>query len=619
MSTPVRVAANDGASSPDGDGVQPSVEQGPQPAPSAFRPETRSEAYEADAGLRHYDRMLRATLARMTNGVSPVALARAYVDWAGHMALSPGKQTELAENATRQLWRFWLAAGRGLAGQRAEPLIEPMANDKRFQDEDWDSPPFDMYEQWFLLVQQWWHNATSGVRGVSPHHGAIVAFVARQLLDAWAPSNFVATNPELQRVTREQGGQNFLRGWMNFLDDWEQRVLNNKPRRSERFRPGKEVAVTPGQVVFRNHLIELIQYAPQTERVHPEPVLVVPAWIMKYYILDLSPYNSFIKYLVERGHTVFVISWRNPGPTDRDLSMEDYRRSGVMAALEAVRAIVPGQGIHAIGYCLGGTLLAIAAAVLARDDQDYLTSMSLIAAQTDFTEPGELALYIDTSQVDYLESLMWSQGYLDAGQMAGAFTLLRPTDLFWSRMIHEYFYGERNDKSDLMAWNADATRMPYKMHSEYLQSLFHENRLAQGKYEVEGRPVALTDIRAPIFAVGTAKDHVAPWRSVYKIQLLTDTEVTFLLTSGGHNGGIVTPPGHPRRIYQVSRVSDNQRYVDPDRWRVETPVQQGSWWPRFQAWLAEHSAEPGPAPPLGRHEAGYPALLPAPGSYVHQD
>jgi len=563
--------------------------------------------------------MLRATLARMTNGISPVALAGAYVDWAGHLALSPGKQAELAQNATRQLWRFWLAAGRGLADQRAEPLIEPMANDKRFQDKDWDSPPFDLYEQWFLLIQQWWHNASSDVRGVSPHHEAIVAFVARQLLDAWAPSNFLATNPELQRVTREQGGQNLLRGLMNFLDDWEQRVLDRKPRRSERFRPGKEVALTPGQVVLRNHLIELIQYAPQTETVHPEPVLVVPAWIMKYYILDLSPHNSFIKYLVEQGHTVFVISWRNPDPEDRDLSMEDYRQSGVMASLEAMRTIVPGQRIHAIGYCLGGTLLAIAAAALARDDQDYLATISLIAAQTDFAEPGELALYIDTSQIDYLESLMWSQGYLDAGQMAGAFTLLKPTDLLWSRMVHEYFYGERDDKSDLMAWNADATRMPYKMHSEYLQSLFHENRLAQGKYEVKGRPVALTDIRVPIFAVGTAKDHVAPWRSVYKIQLLTDTEVTFLLTSGGHNSGIVTPPGHPRRIYQVSRMSDHHSYVDPDRWRVETPVQQGSWWPTFQAWLTEHSTEPEPPPPLGRREADYPALLPAPGSYIHQD
>ena len=619
MSKPARIVADGGASTPDGDGVRPSVGRESQPAQSPFRPETRSEAYDADAELRHYDRVFRATLAQMTNGVSPVALARAYVDWAGHLAISPGKQTELARNATRQLWRFWLAGGRGLAGQPAEPLIEPMANDKRFQDEDWSSPPFDLYEQWFLLVQQWWHNATTGVRGVSRHHEAIVSFVARQLLDAWAPSNFLATNPQLQRVTREQSGQNLWRGWMNFLDDWEQRVLNRKPRRSERFRPGEEVAVTPGQVVFRNHLIELIQYTSQTEAVHPEPVLVVPAWIMKYYILDLSPHNSFIKYLVEQGHTVFVISWRNPGPTDRDLSMEDYRRNGVMAALEAVRAIIPSQGIHAIGYCLGGTLLSIAAAQMARDGQDYLASMSLIAAQTDFTEPGELALYIDTSQVDYLESLMWSQGYLDAGQMAGAFTLLRPTDLLWSRMLHYYFYGERDDKSDLMAWNADATRMPYKMHSEYLQGLFHENRLAQGKYEAEGRPVALTDIRVPIFAVGTAKDHVAPWRSVYKIQLLTDTEVTFLLTSGGHNSGIVTPPGHPRRIYQVSRASDHDSYVDPDRWRVETPVQQGSWWPTFQAWLAERSGEPGSVPPLGRREAGYPALLPAPGSYVHQD
>jgi polyhydroxyalkanoate synthase len=584
---------------------------------SVFRPDTRFQDYQGEAGLWHWDRMLRASLARITAGVSPVALARAYVDWAGNLALSPGKQAELVGNGLRQATRFWLNVARSGAAQPTEVLIEPMANDKRFRDAGWNEPPFKLYKEGFLLVQQWWHNATTGVPGVSAHHEAVVAFIARQLLDAWAPSNFLATNPELQRVTQEEGGQNLARGLVHLAEDWEQRVLARTPRRSERFRPGRDVAVTPGQVVFRNHLIELIQYLPQTEQVYPEPVLIVPAWIMKYYILDLSPNNSLIEYLVENGHTVFAISWRNPGPEDRELTIEDYRQSGVMDALTVVSSIVPNARVHAVGYCLGGTMLAIAAAAMARDGRDDLASMTLIAAQTDFSEPGELALYIDSSQVDYLDSLMWSQGYLDAGQMAGAFTLLRSNDLLWSRMVHDYFLGRRDDKNDLMAWNADATRMPYKMHSQYLRWLFHENRLARGKYIVNDRPVALSDIKVPIFTIGTAKDHVAPWRSVYKIQMLTDTDVTFLLTSGGHNSGIVTPPGHPRRIYQVATL-DGRHFTDPDRWRIETPVLKGSWWPCFERWLADRSHAPVVPPPMGRPESGYPVLGPAPGIYVHQ-
>jgi polyhydroxyalkanoate synthase len=256
---------------------------------------------------------------------------------------------------------------------------------------------------------------------------------------------------------------------------------------------------------------------------------------------------------------------------------------------------------------------------MARDGDDRLATVTLLAAQTDFTEPGELSLFIDSSQLAFLEDMMWSQGYLDTRQMAGAFQLLRPNDLIYSRLLHEYFFGVRADKNDLMAWNDDATRMPAQMHAEYLGQLFHENRLARGQYTVGDGPVALTDIRVPIFAVGTQKDHVAPWKSVYKIHLLVDTDVTFLLTSGGHNGGIVTPPGHPRRIYQVATAHDGQRYRDPDRWQRETPVHKGSWWPEWAAWLAWHSGDCTAPPPMGRPDLGYPPLEPAPGTYVHQE
>jgi polyhydroxyalkanoate synthase len=338
---------------------------------------------------------------------------------------------------------------------------------------------------------------------------------------------------------------------------------------------------------------------------------------MKYYILDLSPHNSLVKYLVDKGHTVFMISWKNPGPEDRDLGMEDYHTLGVMDAIKAVSAIVPEKKIHAVGYCIGGTLLFIAASAMARDGNDRLKTATIFAGESDFTEAGELMVFIDESQVNYLENIMWEQGYLDAKQMAEAFQLLRSNDLIWSRLVHDYMLGEREPMFDLMAWNADSTRMPYRMHSEYLRKLFLNNDLAEGRYEVEGRPITISDIRVPIFAVGTQKDHVAPWRSVYKIHLFADTEVTFVLTSGGHNAGVVSEPGHPRRTYQISRKEDSEKYIDPDTWQSITPKHEGSWWPAWQDWLVAHSG--GRIPPLDASEKGYPPLEDAPGTYVLQE
>ncbi len=593
------------------------------PASHQSPPARRVEGIERSILGNHIpetiDRMVNANLARGTGGISPAVLAMAYLDWLIHLGLAPGKLALLNEKAIRKMVRLALYAITSRQDPDTPPCIEPLPQDSRFVDAAWRHWPFNLIYQSFLLTQQWWDNATTGNRGVAKHNEDIVAFVTRQVLDMFSPSNSPLTNPEILKATLEEGGQNLVRGWTNFMADMENLVRGQGLAESpDKFVVGRDLAVTPGQVIFRNHLIELIQYQPARSRVYAEPILIVPAWILKYYILDLSPYNSMIRYLVERGHTVFTISWNNPTSEDRDLGMEDYRQDGVIAALDAVSKVLPGRKIHTVGYCLGGTLLTITAAAMSRDADHRIKTLTLLAAQTDFTEAGELLLFINESQVAFLEDMMWDQGYLDTDQMAGAFQLLRSNDLIWSRMVHDYLLGKRHAGNDLMAWNADSTRMPFRMHSEYLRHIFLGNELAIGHYKVNNRPIAITNIRAPIFAVATERDHIAPWRSVYKLNLLADAdEVTFLLTSGGHNSGIVSEPGHQGRSYQVACRTDRDCYIDPDTWQATTPRQQGSWWPVWQAWLARHSPEQPVMPPaMGAPEQGLYPICNAPGTYV---
>ena len=335
-----------------------------------------------------------------------------------------------------------------------------------------------------------------------------------------------------------------------------------------------------------------------------EPVLIVPAWIMKYYILDLSPQNSLVRYLVEQGYTVFMISWKNPASEDGGLGIEDYRQLGVMAALDAVSAIVPESGIHAAGYCLGGTLLAVAAAAMARDGDRRLKSITLLAAQTDFTEAGELTLFHrrGTGPVPGRHDGRKKLSRRKAN--VRCVSILRSNDLVWSAAVHEYLMGKRQPMIDLMAWNADTTRMPYRMHSEYLRRFFLTNDLAEGRYEAGGKAVSLRDIHAPVFAVSTITDHVAPWRSVYKIQILTDADVTFVLSNGGHNAGIVNSPGHPNRHHQIATHKESEPYVDPDTWQASAIHMEGSWWPCWRDWLGRHSSKMVPPPRMGTSAKG---------------
>jgi polyhydroxyalkanoate synthase subunit PhaC len=585
-------------------------------AEAMIKPEER-DSYTVTALGDIIDRSLHAGVARFSGGLSPAALADAYWDWASHFIYAPGKSMQLADKAARKALRFGNYAYRyAVEGGNVPPCIEPLPQDHRFSGEAWSKWPFNFIYQGFLLQQQWWHNATTGLRGVSKHHEDMVEFASRQLLDTVAPSNIPTINPEILWRTLSAGGLNLVRGAQNFIEDWEHAFSGKMPVGKESFTVGREVAATPGKVVFRNRLIELIQYTPTTKDVRPEPILIVPAWIMKYYILDLSPHNSLVKFLIEQGFTVFIISWKNPRPDDRDLGMDDYRTLGIMSALDAIGQIVPNRKVHAAGYCLGGTLLSIAAAAMARDGDDRLATLTLFAAQTDFTEAGELMLFTDESQVAFLEDMMWEQGFLDSRQMAGAFEMLRSNDLVWSRLIHDYLLGEREPMTDLMAWNADATRMPYRMHSEYLRKLFLNNDLAEGRFLAGGWPITLIDLGMPVFAVGTERDHVAPWRSTYKINLQVEGEVTYILTSGGHNAGIVSEPGHAGRSFRVGLKKTNDHYLDPDRFLAEALRKDGSWWPQWVAWLGERSGTLTAPPSMGAPQAGYPPLADAPGEYV---
>ncbi|CAM3017970.1 putative Poly-beta-hydroxybutyrate polymerase [Legionella steigerwaltii] len=562
-----------------------------------------------------YDRLFHAAISQFSNWLSPGTLLLSFADWLIYLYFSPAKLANLNKEALKKLGHLLLYIQQQ-SQDECEPCIEVRQTDYRFQNELWSQFPFNVYSQSFLLTEEWWDDATTHLRGVSKHNENIVNFVTRQFLDVCAPSNVPGMNPEVITETLNEGGMNFIKGWNNFIDDVTRNLNNEPPAGSEHYKVGENIAITPGKVIYRNQLIELIQYEPTTSTVYPEPILIIPAWIMKYYILDLSPNNSMVKFLVDKGHTVFMISWKNPTSEDRDLDFSDYAIHGVMDALNTINQIIPNEKIHTVGYCIGGTLLTMVAAKMAAKEDDRLKSMTLFAAQTDFQDAGELQLFIDENQLTYIEDIMWEKGYLDGSQMAGAFSMLRSIDLIWSRLVYDYLLGKRQKVSDLMAWDYDTTRMPYKMHSEYLRSLFLNNDLVEGRFNILDETVNLADIRVPIFAVSTIKDHIAPWKSVYKIHYFTDSDITFVLTDAGHNTGIVNEPGDSSRSYQMLTHKLDDKHLAPDVWLERAPHFEGSWWPTWEKWLVDYSGPKKKPPELGNPAKNIRPLCDAPGTYV---
>ena len=474
-----------------------------------------------------------------------------------------------------------------------------------------------MYAQYFLSIQSIIDEMTYDVPNVKHHNAQLVKFSLRQILDVLSPTNFILTNPLVIKAMNQDLGMNFVNGYLNYIEDVNSKLLKQAPAGTENFIIGKNLAITPGKVIYKNELIELIQYTATTATVSKEPILIVPACIMKYYILDLSPYNSMVKYLVDTGHTVFMISWRNPDESQRDLNLSDYVKLGVIEALIKVNEIVNGDPIKLVGYCLGGTLLMIAMTLLAKTNlKTYQTvkSISLFASQLDFKDAGEILLFIDKDQLLFLNKIMNLQGYLSGSQMASAFNMLHAKDLIWSRFVQDYLLGTRYPLHDMMAWNADATRLPYSVHSEYLEHLYLNNEFPKGELELDGVKLSLAEIDIPIFLVSTEKDHIAPWKSVYKIHHLVRSDITFVLTRGGHNSGIISEPGHKDRSYVMKSTTSLTRATNAESWKKSAQKHDGSWWCSWVDWLGKNGDKQIEARVIDKDQV----ICDAPGEYVLQ-
>ena len=581
----------------------------PLPPATVATPQDTAEHLDAD-------RLARAAAAQLSGGLDTSVFTNAWADYWAKLLNSPARQAALAQQVV-DLANDTLAFAQRAAAQAVSPHEGAAVADQRYADPAWAQYPFNLLARAHQNFTAFAREATRDVPGLDAKHRELVDFSLRLMGDATSPANNLATNPQLLAQTIAENGANLQRGWQHLLEDMDRQQKGLPAAGTEQFVVGEHVACTPGQVVYRNALIELIQYSPTTPKVHRAPVLIVPAWIMKYYVLDLSAKNSLVRWLVAQGHTVFCVSWKNPDASDRDLGMDDYVKLGLEGALDAVTSIVPGTPVQAVGYCIGGTLLAIGAAALAARGDQRIGSLSLFAAQTDFSEPGELSLFISPGQLAMLDAQMYRQGVLESSQMGGAFQLLRPQDLIFQPAVNAYLKGQRDGMVDLMAWNADGTRMPWKMHSEYLHRLYLHNELANHRFPVEGKTVTLNAVRAPAFVVGTETDHVAPWKSVYKAdRLLGSDSMTFLLTSGGHNAGIVSGPVHPKRHHRVRERKAGEPQLTPSEWMAKMEKQPGSWWPVWESWLAARGGPMVKPPKMG--STAYPVVCPAPGTYVLQ-
>jgi poly[(R)-3-hydroxyalkanoate] polymerase subunit PhaC len=526
----------------------------------------------------------------------------------------PKRAVELQTSLGRAYLDLWAGAVKRMAGEQAEPSAAPDPKDKRFADPEWSQNQFfDFLKQAYLLTTHWGERLVKDATGVDEKTRAKAAFYVKQIANAISPSNFVITNPELLRETLASNAENLVRGMHMLGEDIKAGHGNLKIRQSDSsiFEVGRTLAVTPGKVVFQNDLMQLIQYTPATEQVLKIPLLIVPPWINKFYILDLTPEKSFIKWCVDNGLTVFVVSWVNPDRHLATKSFEQYMREGPLAALDAIEAATGEKKVHAIGYCVGGTLLAITLAYLAAQKKDRVLSATMFAAQVDFTHSGDLKLFVDEESIQQLEAHMKDQGYLEASRMANTFNMLRSNDLVWPYVVNNYLRGKKPFPFDILFWNSDATRMPAANHSFYLRNCYLENKLTRGEMEIAGVTLDLHKVKQPIYNLATREDHIAPAKSVLEGSKYFGGPVRFVLAGSGHIAGVINPPDKPKYQYWTGKPPTDS---DVDKWLSTAEEYPGSWWPDWLKWLKDQGAETVPARQIGAGKLK--AIEDAPGSYV---
>ena len=575
---------------------------------------TRTMADVAERGQRIVNDFLKRQAEGPQTGPDPAHIGSAFLDMTTRLMANPARLMQAQIGFWQDYLTLWQNTARRMMGDPVAPVIEEPKGDRRFKDEAWrENEVFDFIRQSYLLSARFFTNVVQGAEGLDHKTAQKVDFYTRQFVDAMSPSNFLMTNPEVLRRTAETGGENLLKGLSNLLADLDRGKGNLRIRMTDdtKFKVGENIAVTPGKVVYRNDLMELIQYAPTTEKVFKRPLLILPPWINKFYILDLRPKNSFIRWATEQGHTVFVASWVNPDEHLSEKGFEDYMREGPYAALDAIEQATGEKSINAIGYCLGGTLLACTLAHMAARKDTRIKTATYFVTMTDFEEAGELGVFIDEEQLQGIEDKMAKRGYLDGREMATTFNMLRANDLIWSFVVNNYLLGQEPFPFDLLYWNDDSTRMPAKMHSFYLRRMYQQNDLIKpGAIELDGVAIDLRRIKVPSYLISTREDHIAPWKSTYRATQIYAGKVRFVLAASGHIAGVVNPPDSGKYSHWVN----DQLPPDPDEWFRTATELSGSWWPDWQRWIAAQDKAMVPARQPG--DGALPPLCDAPGEYV---
>jgi polyhydroxyalkanoate synthase len=577
-----------------------------------FDPKALAEAVADIAGQSHA--VIQAFLSHQGRGFDPLGLNRAFLDLTAYLMKNPVKLIDAHFTAWNSYIDLWLNMTSRFMGNDNRPVAQPHDGDRRFRSELWEQNPFfDFLKQSYLVAANTVQSIVADAEDLDEKTARKVEFYTKQYVDALSPSNFILTNPDVIKRTIETHGQNLLQGLQHFCEDFdpESGKLRIRMTDMDAFELGKNVAVSPGKVVFQNELMQLIQYSPETEQVFKKPLLIIPPWINKYYILDLQPKNSLIKWLVEQGHTVFVISWVNPDESLRDRDFEDYVFQGPLQALEAIEAATGEEEVNVIGYCIGGTLLSATLAYLNTQGKAPFVSATFFVTLIDFSDPGDLGVFVDEDQLTVLEQEMHDKGYHDGKEMALTFNLLRSNDLIWSFYINNYLMGKEPFPFDLLYWNSDSTRMPAKMHSTYLRKMYLENSFKDpGCFTVGGVQIDISSIATPSYFISTEDDHIAPWKSTYLGAQLFSGPVRFVLGKSGHIAGIVNPPAANKYGFYIN----DDLSETPDEWLRDAQEHAGSWWPDWQAWVEQYAGEKVPARVPG--EGSLKPIEDAPGSYV---